>query len=82
MCAAYDRKDVAEVFKLLQLHETEGKLFDSRLFSKWVAFVELRSQDSPEAATKAMISVLAGYHKGDDLAMVLLFLRKLTSKVR
>lgn len=72
MGTAYDRKDVAEIFELLQLHETEGKLFDSRLFSKWVTFVKLISQDSPEAATEAMISVLAGYAKDDDLAMVLL----------
>ncbi|RQM13289.1 hypothetical protein DD237_007651 [Peronospora effusa] len=60
-------KDATEVFKLLGLHLTNGKCFESPLYSKWIAFVRLRYHDKTEAFV-AMFPALADHLMGSDLA--------------
>lgn len=62
-------KNVADVFKILDLHRTEGELFESPVYRCWVNFV--RSKISSESiAIEMMLSVLGVVNK-DDLQRVL-----------
>ncbi|CAI5707061.1 unnamed protein product [Peronospora effusa] len=65
-----EENKVAVLFKLLKLHLTNGKVFQSPVYNKWITFVASRYADD-NAAFAAMFPFLAKYLKGDELVKLL-----------
>ncbi|UIZ23488.1 hypothetical protein KXD40_007963 [Peronospora effusa] len=65
-----DGQSEAEVFKLLELQQPNGNLFEGPIFGKWIEFVQAKYEGQHERYKK-MYEVLATHFEVDDLARIL-----------